>query len=77
MIFSRLGNVAVEGNVSVIKADLSTIVLHINNVFTEKFGEEKAKEMIMEAVESGFKKPEEIEAEIVTCIKDFLERLGK
>lgn len=72
------GNVDMHGNGPSLLADFATIVhsLHYGVFIDDKgFSPEKSRELILKAVEKGFKDDKEIEDEAKECLLDVLDKI--
>ncbi len=81
MIKSDFGRVEFKGSAPVLCADLGTAVDGLYRVFSEKYGKDEAKKLIMKAVESGFEEIEQLKERVevmeAEAIAEFLEKLAK
>lgn len=78
MIKHENGNVELKGTGPILLADLATIVraLHYGVFIDDKgFSPEKSRELILKAVEKGFKDDKEIEDEAKECLLDVLDKI--
>lgn len=73
MIKCELGKVSLKGDAATLMAELSCIISSLEETFSENISDEKAKEMILHAVDIAFK-PEE---EVKEATKDELVKLLK
>lgn len=72
MIRTEEGTTTIQGELSVILADLSMIVYHFKKCLTKNMSKEKAEELIAEAVEDGLKTAEELHNEAAEILKNIL-----
>ena len=64
MIKCDKGEVAIIGSPIFVMSEMSMMVYSLNKSLTEKFGTEKAKELILDAVEKGLMTDEEREKQL-------------
>ena len=80
MIVSDKGIVRIEGNEVVVQAELSSIIYSLNKSLAKKYGAQRSKEIITQAVDKGFLSAEEIAKEAMASAKmldDFAEQVVK
>lgn len=80
MIVSDKGIVRIEGNKVVVQAELSAIIYSLNKSLAKKYGAQRSKEIIMQAVDKGFLSAEEIAKVAMASAKmldDFSEQVVK
>lgn len=75
MIKVNKGSVHLEGGKALLQAELSCVVKALNESFTRLYGKRMAKEMLMEAVDDGFKTTDEIKSEFAEFVRSILDEV--
>ena len=73
MIKCDLGTVSLKGSVPLIQAELEAVIVSIREAFIQKFGEEKADELINNVIENSKKSKEKRDEEFNDSEKELFE----
>ena len=73
MIKCDLGHVSLKGSVPLIQAELEELIISIREAFIQKFGEEKADELINNVIENSKKSKEKRDEEFNDSEKELFE----
>ena len=73
MIKCDLGTVSLKGSVPLIQAELEELIISIREAFIQKFGEEKADELINNVIENSKKSKEKRDEEFNDSEKELFE----
>ena len=77
MIKCDLGHVSLKGSVPLIQAELEELIISIREAFIQKFGEEKANELINNVIENSKKSKEKRDEEFNDSEKELFEVFNK
>ena len=77
MIKCDLGHVSLKGSVPLIQAELEELIISIREAFIQKFGEEKANELINNVIENSKKSKEKRDEEFNDSEKELFEVFKK
>ena len=73
MIKCDLGTVSLKGSVPLLQAELEELIVSIREEFIQKFGEEKANELINNVIENSKKSKEKRDEEFNDSEKELFE----
>lgn len=73
MIKCDLGTVSLKGSVPILQAELEEVIVSIREEFIQKFGEEKANELINNVIENSKKSKEKRYVEFNDSEKELFE----
>lgn len=70
MVKCNLGSVEFKGSINIICAEVSTILMSLRSLLSDKIGEEEAEKMINDIVDVSKKSKDEIDKELVDTMKE-------